>query len=162
MARLRSPSAAPPPGTAGVVSRGLSAVIDAAVVLGLAVGAYAVQATAVFLVDPRGFVPPDTTLGWFLDAWILLAIGYLALSWAVLGGTRGDKVMGLRVLTAGGTPPGLLHSTARAILCVLFPLGLLWVAVSRRQRSVQDLVLRTHVVHDWRQPRRTELFTHES
>ncbi len=150
MTRLPSPSAVPIPRTAGVVSRGLSAMVDAVVVLGLVVGAYAVKAAAVFLVDPRGFVPPDTTFGWFLNGWILLAIGYLAVSWAVLGGTRGDKVMGLRVLTAAGAPPGLVRCTVRAILCVLFPLGLLWVAVSRRQRSVQDLLLRTHVVYDWR------------
>jgi hypothetical protein len=32
---------------------------------------------------------------------------------------------------------------------VLFPILLLWVAVSRQNRSVQDLVLRTSVVYDW-------------
>lgn len=152
VAELPSPSAGSRPSatTAGVVSRGLSAVIDATVVLALVVAAYAIQATAVFLVDPRGFVPPDTTVGWFLNVGMLIAVGYLTVSWAALGGTRGDQVMGLRVLTRHGTPPALWRSAIRALLCVVFPLGLLWAAVSSRQRSLQDLVVQTRVVHDWR------------
>jgi hypothetical protein len=30
-----------------------------------------------------------------------------------------------------------------------FPIGLLWVAVSRENRSAQDLALRTSVIYDW-------------
>jgi hypothetical protein len=33
------------------------------------------------------------------------------------------------------------------VLCTLFPIGLLWVLVSRENRSVQDLMLRTSVVY---------------
>ena len=152
VAELPSSSAGSRPSatTAGVVSRGLAAAIDATVVVALVVAAYAIQATAVFLVDPRGFVPPDTSLSWFIEASMLIAVGYLTVSWAVLGGTRGDRVMGLRVLTRRGTPPALWRSALRAILYVLFPLGLLWAAVSSRQRSLQDLVVQTSVVHDWR------------
>jgi hypothetical protein len=40
----------------------------------------------------------------------------------------------------------------RALLCALVPVGLLWVAVSRENRSAQDVLLRTSVVYDW-QPR---------
>jgi hypothetical protein len=36
----------------------------------------------------------------------------------------------------------------RALLCVLFPVGLLWVLLSGENRSVQDVVLRTSVVYD--------------
>ena len=38
----------------------------------------------------------------------------------------------------------------RAALCVGFPIGLLWCAVSPSRRSLQDAVLRTSVVYDWR------------
>ena len=38
---------------------------------------------------------------------------------------------------------------ARAMFCAVFPLGLLWTAVSRENRSVADLLLRTSVVYDW-------------
>ncbi len=37
----------------------------------------------------------------------------------------------------------------RGAFYALFPLGLLWAAVDGRNRSVQDLVLRTSVVYDW-------------
>lgn len=138
------------PATAGIVSRGLSAVVDVAVALSLVVAEYVVQATVVFLRDPRGFVPPDTTVTWFVTVGILLSVAYLTLSWAVLAGTRGERMMGLRVVTGDGLPPSPLRSAVRAVLCVVFPLGLLWAAVNARQRSVQDLLLGTRVVHDWR------------
>jgi uncharacterized RDD family membrane protein YckC len=136
--------------TAGVVSRGLSALVDVAVVLALVAAAYAIQAAVVFLLEPREFVLPDTTTRWFVGVGMSLAVGYLAVSWAVLGGTRGEHVMGLRVVTLDGTAPALWRSTARALLYVVFPLGLLWAAVSSRQGSLQDLLLRTRVVYDWR------------
>ena len=41
-------------------------------------------------------------------------------------------------------------ATIRAVLCVLFPLLLFWAVVDRRRRSVQDLIVRTAVVYDWK------------
>jgi hypothetical protein len=41
---------------------------------------------------------------------------------------------------------------ARATLCALLPVGLLWAAVDTRRHSVQDLLLRTAVVYDWATP----------
>jgi hypothetical protein len=32
---------------------------------------------------------------------------------------------------------------------VTFPIGILWVAMSHENRSVQDVVLRTSVIYDW-------------
>jgi uncharacterized RDD family membrane protein YckC len=39
---------------------------------------------------------------------------------------------------------------ARALLCVVFPVGLLWVVVSRRNRAVHDIALSTAVIYDWK------------
>jgi hypothetical protein len=36
------------------------------------------------------------------------------------------------------------------VLCVLFPLLLFWAVVDRHRRSVQDLLVRTSVVYDWK------------
>ena len=58
--------------------------------------------------------------------------------------------MGLRVLGRRGRRPHLVTALVRALACTLFPVGLLWVAVSRDNRSLQDLLLRTSVVYDWR------------
>jgi uncharacterized RDD family membrane protein YckC len=35
----------------------------------------------------------------------------------------------------------------RAIGCVLFPIGLLWIVIDRQRRSLQDIVFRTRVVY---------------
>jgi uncharacterized RDD family membrane protein YckC len=35
----------------------------------------------------------------------------------------------------------------RAVACVVFPVGLLWVVVDKRRRSLQDIVFRTRVVY---------------
>ena len=75
---------------------------------------------------------------------------YLAVAWAIGGRTFGDMLMGLRVVRAGGQPIGWFLSGARAIAYVLLPIGLLWSAVDRRSRSLQDVVLWTAVVYDWR------------
>ena len=40
-------------------------------------------------------------------------------------------------------------AAARAALCVVFPIGLFYVLVSRANRSVQDVLFRTSVVYDW-------------
>jgi uncharacterized RDD family membrane protein YckC len=57
--------------------------------------------------------------------------------------------MGLHVVDRRGRNLRLGLALARAVFCVTFPVGLVWVAVSRENRSVQDLVLRTSVVYDW-------------
>jgi uncharacterized RDD family membrane protein YckC len=57
--------------------------------------------------------------------------------------------MGLRVVSRSGGDLSLGVALVRAAACVLFPVGLLWAAVSRGNRSLQDVVLRTRVVYDW-------------
>jgi hypothetical protein len=41
-----------------------------------------------------------------------------------------------------------VRAVLRAALCVVFPLGLLWCALSRHRRSLQDLVVGSAVVYD--------------
>lgn len=134
---------------AGVVTRLVAAAIDGVVVcLLLAVG-YAAVAGFRFLLDPRGFAFPDSGLIFSLVAGFVVLVVYLSLSWWIGGRTYGSLVMGLRVVGHRGTSLRLPGALVRAVFCALFPIGLLWVAVSRENRSVQDLVLRTSVVYDW-------------
>ena len=72
---------------------------------------------------------------------------YLAGAWAVSGCTVGAVAMGLRVVGRRSERLPLMVATVRAIACVLFPVGLLSVAVDRRRRSVQDILLGTRVVY---------------
>ena len=79
----------------------------------------------------------------------VLAVAYLTLAWATTGRTYGASVLGVRVLSAKHAVLGWFRAIVRAVLCVVFPIGLLWSVVSRRRGSLQDLVVRSVVVYDW-------------
>jgi uncharacterized RDD family membrane protein YckC len=76
-------------------------------------------------------------------------IVYFTVTWTTAGRTIGDHLMGLLVIGRNGHTLRVGMSFIRAVFCVAFPFGLLWAGVSREDRSVQDLVLRTTVIHDW-------------
>jgi uncharacterized RDD family membrane protein YckC len=133
---------------AGVVTRLLAAALDMLAVL-LLLGVVFVGVTAVsFLASPLSFrwPTPPPTLSSLLG--LLVALGYLTVGWATSGRTCGAAVLGLRVLSQGRGRLGWARAFLRALLCVIFPVGLLWTAVSRGRRSVQDLIVRSVVVYD--------------
>lgn len=135
--------------SAGLVSRTIAAGIDVVVVGLLLLAGYAAICGVTFLLHPRSFTfPAWSVLANLTTAWLVLT-AYLSVFWAVSGRTYGSAVMGLRVVTRRGTNPPLLVAVARAAFYALFPIGLFWCAVSRRNRSVQDLVTRTSVIYDW-------------
>jgi uncharacterized RDD family membrane protein YckC len=88
-------------------------------------------------------------VGYFVLGGYFLIWAYWSWIWATNGRSLGQYLMGLRLLNRHGLRPGWKLATVRAAFCVVFPVGLLWAVVSRRNRSVQDVVLRTSVVHDW-------------
>jgi uncharacterized RDD family membrane protein YckC len=135
---------------AGLVTRVLASAVDGVVVLALLVGGYAAWAAVAFLWNPSGFRLPAPSRLFVLGMGYLVCVAYLAVCWRVSGRTYGGQVMGLRVVGRGGRPLGLVAAVARAVVCVVFPLGLLWTAVSRGNLSVADLLLRTRVIYDWR------------
>ena len=55
--------------------------------------------------------------------------------------------IGLRVVGRRSQRVRLPVGLLRAIGCVLFPVGLLWVVIDRQRRSLQDIVFRTRVVY---------------
>jgi uncharacterized RDD family membrane protein YckC len=137
---------------AGVVTRFLAAAIDGAVVWLVLAVAYVGYAGLRFLFDPRGFTFPDAGLVFSLLAAFVVLVVYLTAAWWLSGRSYGCLVMGLRVVNHRGGRLRLAGALVRALFCAAFPIGLLWVAVSRENRSVQDMVLRTSVIYDW-QPR---------
>jgi uncharacterized RDD family membrane protein YckC len=134
---------------AGVVTRLVASVIDGLVVTGSLVVGYAVLAGLAFMIDPRGFTFPDPSVLLSLTAGLVVSVLYLTASWSIGGRSYGDHLMGLRVVGARGRRLSLVVAFLRALACVLFPIGLLWCAVSPANRSVQDLLLRSSVVYDW-------------
>jgi uncharacterized RDD family membrane protein YckC len=135
---------------AGLVTRSAAACIDVGVVFLALVVAYLGFVVVLFLVPPGGLELPVPPL------WLDLVVGpvvltlYLTVSWRRGGRTYGDLVMGLRVVNRQIQDPGLVTALLRATFNVVFPLGLAWVAISRQNRSIQDVVLGTSVVYDWK------------
>lgn len=135
---------------AGVVTRCLAAGVDAAVIAVVLLALYLGYAGLRFLIDPRSFTFPDTHLFRSLLVAASLMFAYLTAAWAVSGRTYGNLLLGLRVVGVYGGDVGWVRAALRAAAYVLFPVGLLWVAVDRRDRSLQDRLLATAVVYDWR------------
>ncbi|MET0693397.1 MAG: RDD family protein [Propionibacteriaceae bacterium] len=131
------------------MTRSLAGVVDALTVLAGLVLAYAGVNALVFAVNPRKFHVISASFILSLSAVLLVLVVYLTAAWALTGRTYGDQLMGLRVVGRHGQRLGLPLALARAVLCVVFPLGLLWCAVSATRRSLQDLLLGTSVIYDW-------------
>lgn len=137
---------------AGVVTRLIASAIDALVVGATLVIGYATFAVVVFIINPRTFEFPETSLWLSLGAGFVVLVVYLTASWSVSGRTYGCQVMALRVVNHQGRRLRPAGALLRALCCAVFPIGLLWCAVSPKNRSLQDVLLRTEVIYDW-QPR---------
>jgi len=135
---------------AGLVSRFVAALVDMVGVAVVLVAAYAGTSAVLYLARPRDFAPPDVSFLTMTTVGLVGCVLYLGASWAATGRSYGDHVMGLRVVEARGGRLGVVRSLVRALACAAVPVGLLWCAVSPENRSLQDLVLRTRVVYDWR------------
>jgi len=135
---------------AGIVTRLIANTVDA-IVVGVILGAgYLGWASFLFLLDPRGFEVPSVSFLFSLTAGMTVSIVYLWLAWWLAGTSYGGHVMGLRVRGRRGRRLGPLRALARAAFCAFFPIGLFWCVITPERRSVQDLVLWTAVVYDWR------------
>jgi uncharacterized RDD family membrane protein YckC len=135
---------------AGIASRLIAAVLDGLVLAVVLAGIYCSCAAAVFLWNPSGFSLPAPSRLVVLVVGYLVLTAYLTLCWLISGRTYGYQVMGLRVVGRRGGPMRPTTALVRAVFCALVPLGLFWTAVSRQNRSLADLLLRTSVVYDWR------------
>ena len=139
----------PPHRTAGIVTRLLAAGIDVVAVLLMMVSLYFGLAGLRFLWSPAAFRWPSPSLLHSVLLASVLAFWYFAVAWATTGRTYGAAVLGLRVLSRDHRVLGWIRAGVRAVACVVFPAGLLWVTVSRHRRSVQDVLVRSVVVYDW-------------
>jgi uncharacterized RDD family membrane protein YckC len=134
---------------AGLVSRLLANTVDFGVAAGIVAGAYAGVAALRFLWNSRSFTFPAPGFGFVVIAGSVVLVLYLAACWTASGRTYGDHLLGLRVVSRQGRRLRPVPALLRAGLCVLFPIGLFWIVVSRDNRSAQDVVLRSSVVYDW-------------
>lgn len=140
---------------AGLVTRTMAAVADAVCVVAILAGGYLAWSGLLFVINPPGFdFPRFPFLGW-LGAAYVITVGYLGLGWATTGRTPGARLLGLRVVNHRGVRVRPVAALLRALFCAAVPIGLLWIAASPQNRSLQDTVLRTSVVYDWQPARVT-------
>jgi uncharacterized RDD family membrane protein YckC len=132
---------------AGIITRGLAAVIDLVVILLIMSGLYLGLILVKLIYSPAGFSLPSLNLVFSTLGTFAVAVVYLTGCWTVSGRTAGGVTMGLRVVGPRSQRIGALVALLRAITCVVFPIGLLWVAVDRQRRSWQDIVFRTRVIY---------------
>lgn len=134
-------------GTAGIVTRGLAAVIDLLVVLLIMSALYGGLVLVRLVYSPSAFSLPSLNAVFSTAVTFVVAVVYLTGCWTVSGSTAGAVMMGLRVVGGRSQRVSLPVGLLRAIGCVMFPIGLLWVVIDRQRRSLQDIVFRTRVVY---------------
>lgn len=133
---------------AGFTTRMIAAFIDVLTIALVVVAVWGVNRLIFLVLDPTNVIdPPSLTviaLGGFPLMWI-----YWTAAWATSGRTIGSTILGLKVVTTkGGTLPWPV-AAMRGALCILVPIGALWILVGRSNASVQDVMLRTQVVYHW-------------
>lgn len=133
---------------AGIASRLLAAAVDLVVVvlIGIALLVVAAGIRALFTGELEVEVSADEVRGPLAT---LLVLAYLAYGWGLNGRTVGKVVLGLRAVGRDGSDLSPWRALWRAVLYLIFLPGILWAVVSRKNASVQDLLLRTAVVYDW-------------
>jgi uncharacterized RDD family membrane protein YckC len=134
---------------AGFVSRSMAAGLDLVVVVCLLGLVYGGVCVVLFVVDPHDFHFPAPSTRLQVASYVGGCVAYLTISWSVMGSTPGQNVLGLRVLGVDGDSPRFLAALLRAVLCVVFPVGLLGVLLSPRRRAFHDVVAHTTVTYAW-------------
>jgi uncharacterized RDD family membrane protein YckC len=134
---------------AGFVTRALAAVVDA-MAIALFLGAvYLGWFVLRFVLAPTSFTPPTVPFAVVLLAGAVTSWLFLTVAWTTTGRTLGARVMGVRVVNYEGKLMRPYGAAVRAAFCLGFMPGMFWVIISRQNRSLQDTVLRTSVIHDW-------------
>ena len=132
---------------AGIVSRGVAAVLDLCIVAVLLALMYVGLLLARLALNPGAFRFPALDMVFSTAVGFGVAVLYLAGCWAVSGRTAGAVVMGLVVVGRRGGRLTPVTALLRAAAYVVFPVGLIWVAVDRRRRSLQDIAFGSRVIY---------------
>ena len=133
---------------AGFFSRALAAIIDVVSVIALVfVINLCIALLRLIIERVQGDTVPQ--FAWSVAGGVLLLWLAWTYAWGTTGRSLGMHIMGLKIISYSGHRVRLPIAALRSVFCLVFPIGLLWVIFSPANRSLQDVVLRTSVVHDW-------------
>jgi len=133
---------------AGIVSRAAGSVVDLLIVFLIDILILLIVAVIRPIFGGSFGLPQVAEVGGGPLYPILLLL-YLTYGWGLNGQTFGKILVGLRVVRSDGSDVSFVRGFLRALTYIVFPIGLLWALVSRRNASLQDLLIDTAVVHDW-------------
>jgi uncharacterized RDD family membrane protein YckC len=134
---------------AGFVTRSLAVGVDFAVVAILVGLIYLGWAALLFILNPTTPQLPQVSAGGVILTGGVLSWLLFTTAWSTTGRSFGARVMGIRVVNYEGQVMPLPGAALRAAFCLVFMPGIFWVIVSPENRSLQDTVIRTSVIHDW-------------
>ena len=113
------------------------------VVIAALVGGEAMLGDPLANPEARAALDRATLIGW------LFQLGYHWL-WNSLGWSPGKRLLGLRIVTPEGRPPGLgrgfARTTAMLLSIVVLFLGYFWAAWDRQRQTWHDKIAGTYVV----------------
>jgi uncharacterized RDD family membrane protein YckC len=136
---------------AGFVSQAIAAALDAGWIIIIDAAVLAVFGFLRFLVTDRGYEFPQPGPGW--NAVLIIVIGVLLLwsAWSGSGRAPGMGLIGLRVVGRDGEKLSSRRAFWRALLGVLtVGIGVVWVLVSKKNKSLYDILCGSAVVYEWR------------
>ncbi len=141
----------PTPRYAGLVTRGVGFLIDAAIVSGVAlISVGAVDLVLAMFGKDLTDLPTAIGIVFGAGGWVVLNVLYFAGSWAVTGQTAGMRVMSIRVEGTNGARLSIWRAVIRVagLLLAAIPLfaGFLPILVSDRRRGLQDWLAGSVVV----------------
>jgi uncharacterized RDD family membrane protein YckC len=143
---------------AGFVSQAAAALLDAVWILIVDFAALAAIGFLRFLLTGEKYRLPQPGPGW--NAVLIVVIGVLLLwsAWSGSGRAPGMGLIGLRVVGRDGEQLSSRRAFWRALLGVLtLGLGVIWVLVSKKNKSIYDLLVGSAVVYEWRASVATDL-----
>jgi uncharacterized RDD family membrane protein YckC len=140
-----------PPRYAGLVTRAVAFLIDAAIVNGVALAAVGAAELCLSMFGTSlGDLPTAVKIVFGAGGWIALNLLYFVGSWTITGQTAGNRVMSIRVEATDGALLSIWRAIIRLVGVVLaaIPLfaGFLPILVSDRRRGLQDWLAGSVVV----------------
>jgi uncharacterized RDD family membrane protein YckC len=137
---------------AGPASRGVAAVIDGAVVLGL----YSLGYSALVMLNTAFFgdrFDLSRSGVWGVVTLAVWAFLYVYVSLLIAGRTFGKGLVGIRVVSGAGAAVGgraaFVRTLVLPISCLFMGLGLIGIVLGQRHRALHDVAANTCVVYDW-------------
>ena len=128
---------------AGFLTRLIAYIIDT-IIVGIIVGIF----TGIGMV-----IDPNQQGAYFVLVAIgaVIAILYYAILWSSSGQTLGKKLVGVKVVTDDGTPPGFFRALLRLLIgywisALIIFLGFLWVIWDANKQGWHDKIFGTYVV----------------